>query len=94
MSLAEESSAPGLVDERRRTMRRTLERLYPWCRSLTGPGTRATLAAIGERLPLRLVETPSRTPVFDWEVPDEWVPRAAHITDPSGRVLADLSDHS
>ncbi len=75
-------------------MRALLERLYPWCRSLTGPGVRDTLAALAERLPLQLVETPSGTQVFDWEVPDEWTPRGARLTDAGGRVLADLADHS
>jgi aminopeptidase-like protein len=94
VSLAEESSSPGLAEDRRTSMRQTLERLYPWCRSLTGPGTRDTLEAIAERLPLHIVETPSRTRVFDWEVPDEWTPRGARVTDASGRVIADLADHT
>ena len=75
-------------------MRLLMERLYPWCRSLTGPGVHATLDALAESLPLEKVATPSGTQVFDWVVPDEWTPRRARLTDASGSVLADLEDHT
>ena len=37
---------------------------------------------------------PPAPPVFDWAVPDEWTPRRARLTDASGRVVADLVDHT
>src|SRR3954454_17055786 len=76
-------------------MRLLMERLYPWCRSLTGPGVGATLDALAEWLPLEKVATPSGTKAFDWAVPDEWTPHRARLTDAqTGRVLADLDDHT
>jgi aminopeptidase-like protein len=53
--------------------------LYPICRSITGEGIRQTLALLGERIPLEIVEVPTGTPVFDWTVPKEWNIRDAYI---------------
>lgn len=73
---------------------RLMERLYPICRSITGAGTRATLAVIGERIPLQLTEVPSGTPVFDWEVPNEWTVREAWIEDEAATRIVDLRNHT
>src|SRR5689334_10065610 len=69
-------------------------RLYPICRSITGAGLRQTLAILRESIPLQVVETPSGTPVFDWEVPLEWNVRAARLLDPDGRAVVDFADHN
>jgi aminopeptidase-like protein len=66
--------------------------LFPLCRSITGDGLRATLRAIGERIPLELHEVPSGTQVLDWTVPDEWNIRGAHIDSPGGRRVVDFAD--
>lgn len=64
--------------------------LYPMCRSITGPGTRSTLARIGQRVPLRVTEVPTGTPVFDWQVPREWSIEDAYLEHESGRRFADF----
>jgi aminopeptidase-like protein len=71
-----------------------MEELYPLCRSITGEGVRATLAAVGRHIPLELTEVPSGTRVFDWQVPREWNVRAAWIKDATGRTVVDLRDHT
>jgi len=71
-----------------------MEELYPLCRSITGDGVRATLRAVGERVPLEMFEVPSGTPVFDWEVPREWSIREAWIEDPNGRRVVDFRNHT
>jgi len=64
--------------------------LYPICRSISGDGLRATLAAIQKRIPLQIVEIPTGTAVFDWIVPKEWNIRDAYIRRPGGPRLVDF----
>jgi aminopeptidase-like protein len=63
--------------------------LYPICRSITGNGIRRTLAMIQDRIPLRITEVPTGTPVFDWNVPKEWNVRDAYIKH-AGRKIVDF----
>ena len=64
--------------------------LYPICRSITGDGIRQTLECVGRRIPLRMSEVPTGTPVFDWTVPKEWNIRDAFIKSPDGRRVVDF----
>ena len=66
--------------------------LQPIPRSLTGNGVRATLAAIGERIPLVVHEVPTGAPVLDWTIPREWNLRSAWIKGPSGETVVDAVD--
>jgi aminopeptidase-like protein len=68
--------------------------LYPICRSITGDGVRRTLGLLQEVAPLELHEIPTGTAAFDWTVPREWNVRAARVTAPDGRVVADVDRHS
>jgi len=68
--------------------------LYPICRSITGDGVRKTLEIIGERIPIKTVEVPSGTQVFDWTVPREWNIRDAFIEDEQGRKTVDFKKHN
>jgi aminopeptidase-like protein len=69
-------------------------RLYPICRSISGAGLRQSLRILGESIPLQLVETPSGTAVFDWEVPPEWNIESARLLDPDGRPVVNFAEHN
>lgn len=67
-----------------------VERLYPFCRSLTGEGVRQTLRALQDYVPLTIHEVPSGTRAYDWVVPNEWTVRDAYVLDGRGRKVIDL----
>ncbi len=71
-----------------------LVRLYPICRSITGPGVRETISLIGEHIPLSVTEVPSGEPVLDWHVPKEWTIRDAWVADASGNRVIDFQKHN
>lgn len=66
-------------------------RLFPILRSITGPGIEKSMGMIGEYMPLDIRKIATGETVFDWEVPPEWVCRAARLTAPNGSVVADLA---
>ncbi|MFD7292198.1 DUF4910 domain-containing protein [Streptomyces sp. NPDC059897] len=75
-------------------MHELVERMYPLCRSITGDGVRATLAVVGEHIPLDVHEVPTGTQVLDWTVPQEWNIRDAYIADASGKRVVDFAASS
>ncbi|WP_135081471.1 DUF4910 domain-containing protein [Terasakiella sp. SH-1] len=70
-----------------------LDRLFPILRSITGNGVRETFLILSEIIPYDVLEFPSGTKVFDWEIPPEWNVEKAQIKDDLGNVLVDVDDH-
>jgi aminopeptidase-like protein len=75
-------------------MHALIERLYPICRSITGPGVRQTLDILSESHPIDITEVPTGTPVFDWVVPKEWSIRDAYIKTADGTRIVDFAKHN
>lgn len=74
------------------TLHAAMARLFPICRSITGPGLRETLARLAEQVPgLEVRGVASGSQVFDWTVPPEWRVRDAWIKAPDGRKVVDFA---
>lgn len=71
---------------------RLMADMYPFFRSMTGNGVRATLDVVRQHVPLEVHEVPTGTKVFDWEVPREWNIRKAYIKDSNGNTIVDMKD--
>lgn len=85
----------NLLDGSGVAMHQLAQRMFPICRSLTGDGTRESLAILKEVIPaLELHEVPSGSKVLDWTVPDEWNIREAWISDEGGRRLIDFQNNN
>ena len=67
------------------------DRLWPICRSITGNGLRESLNILSEVIPLEIIEYPTGTKAFDWEVPREWNIKEAYIETPGGERIADFN---
>ena len=69
------------------------EKMFPYCRSITGDGVRRTLADLQSLMPeMTIHEVPSGTPVFDWTVPKEWRIRDAWIKNAAGEKVLDFHE--
>lgn len=89
------SPEPGNTPLDGQGMHDLAKRLWPIHRSITGDGTRATLAILHEYLPdLVIHEVPTGTQVFDWVIPEEWTIQGATLTDPNGQKIIDLADNN
>lgn len=75
-------------------MNALIARLFPICRSITGPGVRETLKILSEIHPIRVSEIPSGTPIFDWVVPKEWSIRDAYVKNARGQRIIDFHQHN
>jgi len=67
------------------------DRLWPITRSLTGNGNRDTLKILSEIIDLKVIEVPSGTQCFDWNVPPEWNIKEAWIKNSKGEKIVDFS---
>ncbi len=65
---------------------------WPLNRSLTGEGTRHTLAMIRDHIgSLEIKSIPTGTNVFDWKIPKEWSVNEAFIRTPDGSKICEFS---
>ena len=67
-----------------------MEKLFPICRSITGNGLRNSLKILQEIIPLKIIETPTNTQVYDWKIPKEWNINDAYIKNSKGEKIIDF----
>ena len=78
-----------------RRMHRWAADLWPYPRSLTGPGVRQTLQYLAELLPaLRIYEVPTGSTAMDWVIPPEWTVQDAYFIGPDGRCHAKWKENN
>ena len=71
------------------------KKLFPICRSITGPGTRKTLKIIKNHFPkLKIKKIKSGTKVFDWRIPPEWSVKDAYILDKYNNKIVDFKKNN
>ena len=70
------------------------DRLWPICRSITGPGYRQSLDIISEIMPTDRFKFKTGRKAFDWTVPKEWVARDAYLVDPQGKKRAEFTKNN
>jgi len=88
------AKAPSRPPGRGEEMNALIARLFPICRSITGPGVRETLAILSGIHPIRVSEIPSGTKIFDWVVPKEWSVRDAYVKNAKGERIIDFQRHN
>jgi len=72
-----------------------IKELFPINRSLSGDGVRETLKILKRKNPeLQIHSIKSGTKVFDWEVPNEWNCKEAHIITPEGKKICDYNKNN
>ena len=71
------------------------KKLFPICRSITGPGVRKTLKIIKNQFPkLKIKKIRSGTKVFDWRIPPEWNVKDAYILDKYNNKIVDFKKNN
>ena len=71
------------------------KKLFPICRSITGPGTRETLKIIKNQFSkLKIKKIKSGTKVFDWRIPPEWNVKDAYILDKHNNKIVDFKKNN
>lgn len=73
---------------------KSLEDLFPICRSLTGEGVRRTLSYLQNIAPFKTKSIISGTKCFDWEVPKEWNISDGYILSQTGKKIVDFQKNN
>ena len=76
-------------------MLKLAQKLWPFCRSLTGKGNRQTLYELKKQLKsLKINNVESGEKIFDWKIPYEWVIKDAYIICPDGKKIAEFKKNN
>jgi aminopeptidase-like protein len=89
LTISKKQKTTGTIGKQ---MHRLITELFPICRSITGEGVSQTLNIIKRDIPLSIHKIPTKTKVFDWEIPKEWNVRSAYIKNAKGEKIVDFAD--
>lgn len=70
------------------------DRLWPLCRSLTGPGYENSLDILSEIIPMERLIFRTGEKVHDWTIPKAWHPKDAYLITPSGKKICEFSKNN
>jgi len=73
----------------RKELDELFDRLWPICRSVTGPGITDSLSILSNYIPIKIKKIPTGTKVFDWVVPQEWELKRATVETENGEMILD-----
>ncbi|WP_408955694.1 DUF2172 domain-containing protein [Natroniella sp. ANB-PHB2] len=73
---------------------RLFDKLFPICRSITGPGFRESLDILNEYILLERFSVKTGTKVLNWEIPKEWRINEAWLKGPTGEKIVDFAEHN
>ena len=73
-------------------MYKLIDELFPICRSITGNGVWQTLEILKKIIDIEIHEIPTKTKVFDWEVPKEWNISDAYIMNEKQEKIVDFKN--
>lgn len=73
-------------------MEKLFDKLFPICRSITGPGLRKTLDILNGYIPLERFGVKTGTEVLNWSIPQEWRINEAWIKGPDGNKIIDFKE--
>ena len=84
------------VNKKNSSMLSWMKDLFPYCRSITGEGIRASYAYFKKINPeFKLLKFKSGKKVFDWTVPNEWIIKDAYIQNiSSGKKFANFKSNN
>ena len=63
----------------KKKLNKIFDKLFPICRSITGPGYRRSLNILSKYICLKKIHYPSGKKIFDWVIPKEWIIKDAYI---------------
>lgn len=81
-----------MSDSQQSLLEELFETLFPICRSIAGPGIRASLECLARHMPLSIEGVSSGSKVLDWTVPDEWELKRARLFAPNGETVLDTNN--
>ncbi len=67
------------------------DRLWPICRSISGPGISQSLDIIQDYIPIEIKKISTGTKLFDWLIPQEWELERATLKTEDGDLILDTN---